>query len=87
MVVTNWREAWCAAKTPAGRSLAARRQIARIHAVFYRDGQAMQRAEPLTGLTPAVTCARGHQHLLGAQGNEGVEARTCLALLQQSART
>ena len=43
----------------------------------------MQWTEPLTGLTPAVTGARGRQHLLGAQRNEGVEAAACLTLLQQ----
>src|SRR5262249_60410358 len=44
-----------------------RRQIAGVHAVLDRYGQAVQGPELRAGMTPTVALARSGQHLLRAQ--------------------
>jgi hypothetical protein len=73
-------------KVPQRRSAGGGWQVACVDAVLDRDGKAMQGAERPTAFTLVVGCARGFQHLLGPQRDEGVERLAALALLEQCPR-
>lgn len=62
------------------------RQVLRIDAVLDGDRQAVQGTELGTGAALAIAGARGLEHAVAPQSNEGIEAGAALALVQERAR-
>src|SRR5207302_5058367 len=67
-------------EVPERRRSRSGREVLRIDAVLDGDRQAVQGADPGTGAALAVAGARGLQHAVRPQRNEGVEARTPFTL-------